>query len=285
VVGDAGSGKSRLLWELKHRLEGDGVVFFEGRCSSINQMVPYYPMLSMLRHFFELGPDDSREVAQQRFRAKFGDKAKHVGLTYPILTRLLSMPAGSQVDVPPDGFAREISDGITELVLGEQGPVIVTLEDLHWIDDASRDLLGTLLKRLAGAPVLVVVTHRPDGEPKWRVPRGVETIRLNRLSAGEVTEILRAVAGVPLPAELEGTLVNKAAGSRSLRRSSPARSSRATTSSEAAPALRLRGRSPRCRSPGRSTRSSRRGSIASAAPRSASCRWRRCSVASSARRI
>src|SRR6185369_12757405 len=213
VVGDAGSGKSRLLYELKQRLEGDGVVFFEGRCSSINQMVPYYPMLSMLRRFFELGPDDSREVAQQRFKAKFGDKARHVGLTYPILTRLLSMPAGSQVDVPPDGFARELSDGITELVLGEQGPVVVTLEDLHWIDDASRDLLGTLLKRLAGAPVLVVVTHRPDGEPKWRVPRGVETIRLNRLSAGEVTEILRAVAGGPLPAELEATLVHKAAGS------------------------------------------------------------------------
>jgi class 3 adenylate cyclase len=170
VVGDAGSGKSRLLYELKHRLEGDGVVFFEGRCSSINQMVPYHPMLSMLRHFFELGPDDSREVAQQRFKAKFGDKARHVGLTYPILTRLLSMPAGSQVEVPPEGFARELSDGITELVLGEQGPVIVTLEDLHWIDDASRDLLGTLLKRLADAPVLVVVTHRPDGEPKWRVP-------------------------------------------------------------------------------------------------------------------
>jgi class 3 adenylate cyclase/tetratricopeptide (TPR) repeat protein len=213
VVGEAGSGKSRLLYELKRRLGDDGIAFFEGRCSSMNQMVPYHPMLSMLRNFFELGPEDPPDVAQQRFYAKFGDKARHVGRMYPLLTRILSMPSGSQVEVTGEGFKREIADGVAELILGEHRPVVVVLEDLHWIDEPSRELLESLPKRLAAAPVLLVVTHRPDGDAGWRPPGRLETITLGRLSTREVTEVLRAVAGGALPSELEGALVSKAAGS------------------------------------------------------------------------
>ena len=213
VVGETGSGKSRLLYEFKRRLEGEGVAFFEGRCSSMNQMVPYHPMLSMLRHFFELGPDDPPDVARAHFQAKLGEtKSRHLGRMYPQLTRLLALPSGTRVELPAgEGFKREITEAVVALVLGEPGPVIVTLEDLDWIDEPSRELLDVLAKRLATAPVLFVVTHRPDDEG-WRVS-GSETITLDQLPTAGVSEIFRAVAGGAIPAELEAALTTKAAGS------------------------------------------------------------------------
>jgi class 3 adenylate cyclase/tetratricopeptide (TPR) repeat protein len=213
IVGELGTGKSRLLYEFRRRLEGLDVTFFEGRCSSMNQMVPYHPILSMLRHFFELRPDDSPEVAQERLATKVGMQYGNLERMYPLLSRFLSLPAGSRVDAPGDGFKNEIFDAVAQLILGEEGPVVVVMEDLHWIDDSSRELMEALLKRLAMAPVLVVVTHRADGDPGWRVPGGIETIVLDRLAKDETRGILRAVAGGPLPVELETTLVAKAAGS------------------------------------------------------------------------
>jgi tetratricopeptide (TPR) repeat protein len=188
------------------------VTFFEGRCSSMNQLVPYHPMLSMLRNFFELGPDDPPDVAQQRLASKIGVHFGHLERMYPLLSRFLSLPAGSRLDLPAEDFRREISDAVAELVL-EAGPVVVVIEDVHWIDESSHELLEALVKRLAAAPVLVVITKRVDGDPGWRVAGGIETIRVGRLASDEVTAILRAVAGGPLPAELETALVAKAAGS------------------------------------------------------------------------
>jgi class 3 adenylate cyclase/tetratricopeptide (TPR) repeat protein len=213
VVGEAGSGKSRLLYEFRRRLEGRAVTFFEGRCSSMNQMVPFHPMLSMLRNFFELAPDDSPDAARERLATKIGVEYGHVERMYPLLSRILSLPGGRRDDLPADAFKQEISDALVELVLEEGGPVVVVLEDLHWIDESSRELLDVLTKRLAGAPVLFVVTHRSEGDPGWRGPRGIETVVLHRLATDEITAILRAVAGGSLPAELERVLVSKAAGS------------------------------------------------------------------------
>jgi class 3 adenylate cyclase/tetratricopeptide (TPR) repeat protein len=212
VVGEAGSGKSRLLYEFRRRLEGRPVTFFEGRCSSMNQLVPFHPMLSMLRNFFELAPDDPPDVAQERLSSKIGVQYGHVEQMYPLLSRFLSLPGG-RLELPGDDFKREISDAVAELVLHEPGPVVVVLEDLHWVDEASIELFEALLARLATAPVLVVVTHRPEGDPRWRPPGDVEKITLGRLATDEVRAILHAVAGGPLPVELESALVQKAAGS------------------------------------------------------------------------
>ncbi len=212
VVGEAGSGKSRLLYEFRRRLDGRPVTFFEGRCSSMNQLVPYHPMLSMLRNFFELTPDDPPDVTQERLAAKIGVHYGHVEEMYPLLSRFLALPAGSRLE-PGDDFKREISDAVAKLVLHEPGPVVMLLEDLHWIDEASIELMEALLPRLATAPVLVVVTHRPEHDPRWRVRADVDKIVLGRLPTDEVRAILHAVAGGLLPPDLDGALVQKAAGS------------------------------------------------------------------------
>src|SRR5207247_2084690 len=132
-------------------------------------------------------------------------------------------------------------DAVTRLLLGksQHAPVVVMLEDLHWIDDASRELLETLVARLAGARVMVLVTHRPDDRAAWRTRAPLTQLVLRRLPDADVRAMLHAVAGGPLPGELERLLVAKAEGSpfcaEEITRSP---SSRAAASSTARPCWR-----------------------------------------------
>ncbi|HTD27497.1 MAG TPA: adenylate/guanylate cyclase domain-containing protein, partial [Candidatus Elarobacter sp.] len=169
VVGDAGLGKSRLLYEFRRRLEGEPVIFFEGRCSAL--AAPYFPFINMLKHYFGLVRGDTADAACAKIAAKVGDhSAERVEREYPALGRLLGMRAGTAGESAPEELKRETFDAVTRLLLGKSqyAPVVVMLEDLHWIDDASRELLETLVARLAGARVMVLVTHRPDDRAAWR---------------------------------------------------------------------------------------------------------------------
>jgi len=216
VIGEAGIGKSRLLYEFRRRLDGRPASFFEGRCSSMNQIVPYHPVLSMLRNFFGLASDDTPESARDKLAAKLGVKYEKLGRMYPLLSRFLALPGGTHIEQPGEAFTREVSEAVANLILAESQhtPVLVIVEDLHWIDQPSRELFEALVKQLAAAPVLLLVTHRPDRDAELRVAgASVERLQLVRLSAAEITAILRAVAGGVLPGELEMLLVGKAAGS------------------------------------------------------------------------
>ena len=214
VVGDAGLGKSRLLYEFRRRLEGEPVIFFEGRCSAL--AAPYFPFINMLKHYFGLVRGDTADAACAKIAAKVGDhSAERVEREYPALGRLLGMRAGTAGESAPEELKRETFDAVTRLLLGKSqyAPVVVMLEDLHWIDDASRELLETLVARLAGARVMVLVTHRPDDRAAWRTRAPLTQLVLRRLPDADVRAMLHAVAGGPLPGELERLLVAKAEGS------------------------------------------------------------------------
>src|SRR5207247_8840843 len=94
-----------------------------------------------------------------------------------------------------------------------EAPVVMTIEDLHWMDESSMELLRSLVVRLQSARVMVLVTERPDAQTTWPGHVALTRIVLPRLADDDVTAIIRGVAGAPLPAELEHRLVEKAEGS------------------------------------------------------------------------
>ncbi len=216
VVGEAGLGKSRLLYEFRRRLDGTDVRFFEGRCSSLGQVVPYSPFITMMKQYFGLVPTDSVEAACIKVAAKLGDwSAEKAELEYPALSRLLGLRPAGPGQPASEALKRETFEAVTRLLLGESqhAPVVLMLEDLHWIDDASRELLEALVARLSSARVMVLVTHRPDDRAAWRTRAALTQLVLRRLPDDDVRSMLHAVAGGPLPNELERLLVAKAEGS------------------------------------------------------------------------
>ncbi len=215
VVGDAGSGKSRLLYELRRHLAGSNVAIFEGRCSSMMRTLPYHPFMTMMARWFDLDWDESAEDSCAKVASKFGAVYEDVERTYPLLCRFLSLPIESLADMPPDELKRETFDAIARLVLGEARtqPVVLVVEDLHWIDEPSREMLDDLVRRLAGAPVLIVVTHRPEASAHFHVATTLTQVALRPLSDDDIVAVVRAVAGAPLPRGLERVVVGKSGGS------------------------------------------------------------------------
>ncbi|HZR82992.1 MAG TPA: adenylate/guanylate cyclase domain-containing protein [Candidatus Binatia bacterium] len=213
IVGEAGSGKSRLLFELKQRLADRPFTLLEGRCSALSQMVPYAPWVAMMRQCYGVGPDEPADVALAKVR-RFVE-----GLDAnpdDLAQKLVTMFGGGDDDavIPEEGFKRDTFEGMSRLVAGlcARGPVVIVLEDLHWIDDLSREMLETAVTVLYAYPIMVLVTHRPEYEPHWRATIAFTELRLRPLEDGAAAQLVRSVAGGELPAALEARILEKAEG-------------------------------------------------------------------------
>jgi class 3 adenylate cyclase/ABC-type lipoprotein export system ATPase subunit/tetratricopeptide (TPR) repeat protein len=215
IVGDAGSGKSRLLYEFRQQVESsEDVIVFEARCSSLSQLQPYAPWVSMLRQFFGLEPRESPAATCEKITRKVRPLDEQLERIYPYLCHMLSLEAPGLSDRPADELKGEEFEAISLLVgrLSHQAPVLIIFEDLHWIDEASREMLELAVSRIQTARVMLVVSHRRDYQPSWRTHAAFTQLNLRSLSDQEVNEVIRAVAGGPLPAELEQLIGVKAEG-------------------------------------------------------------------------
>jgi len=216
IGGDAGSGKSRLLYEFKERLADVPVTFFEARCSAMTQGVPYAPWIGMLRDYFGVAAGEPSESAGQkvcRTIAALGPQAKAL---HAPLCHLLSIPvAGPPPTDQPESDAKRLSfHAVAELIAlaAERAPVVMIIEDLHWMDEPSREMLDLAAGKICQTSEMMLVSHRPDHRPFWRTLAPFTQINLQPLSEEETTAIIRAVAGGPLPPELERGILAKAEG-------------------------------------------------------------------------
>jgi class 3 adenylate cyclase/tetratricopeptide (TPR) repeat protein len=181
VVGEAGSGKSRLIYEFKRQLATEEVVFLEGRCSSMSQAMPYAPWTSMLRQHFDLSPGDSAGCPE-KLKQELHSLGKDFEDLLPYLCQMLSLGTDRLADVSAD-----------ELKRGEF--------------EAMARLIGGLSKRTP-----VIVSHRPEYIPFWRTEAAFTQLRLRALSDSDTTSIIREVASGTLPSDLEQLIRVKAEG-------------------------------------------------------------------------
>lgn len=222
VVGDAGSGKSRLVYEFRQSLVGQPVVFFEGRCSALKQKIPYAPFLVMLKQFFAITAADPPSRYCEKIAERVRDFDPRLDEIYPFLCRMLSVTTDGQTvaarstDLPADEIKRETFHALAELIVrvSERTPVVLVIEDLHWIDDSSRELLDLAVSQLSPpARVMMIFTHRPDFHTQWRSQVSFTRLALRPLSDERTLEIVRSAAAGPLPRDLEERILAKAEGS------------------------------------------------------------------------
>ncbi|MGH7859684.1 MAG: ATP-binding protein, partial [Candidatus Binatia bacterium] len=214
VVGDAGRGKSRLLYDFRQQFAGEQAIFFEARCSSMTQSLPYAPWVGMLKQFFGLRSNDPPDCCGDKVALKVRDLDPSLERLVPYLYRLLAPPALGPADRPAEEIREETFEAMAKLVMAasRRAPVVMMIEDLHWIDDPSREMLELAVSRLHQAPVMIAVSHRPDYQPAWRARVAFTQLHLRPLDDEDLTQIIRALAGGPLPEPLERNILVKAEG-------------------------------------------------------------------------
>lgn len=225
VVGEAGVGKSRLVRELLTRLDADGprdLAVRLARCSSLGEP-PHGVLASFLRAGYGLEPEDPVEVVREKVGtglAALGAEPEVARRIAPVLGYLVGLegPEGPH-HLEPAQLRRQVLLAVRSLLEERlrRGPLLLVVEDAHWADAASLELLGVLLDRLADRPLALVLTQRPpvdpEGLPAERVP--VTTVRLLPLTPGESEALLRAWFGPALegvPRSLVGEVIARAGG-------------------------------------------------------------------------
>jgi DNA-binding CsgD family transcriptional regulator len=210
VGGEAGVGKTRLVAELTARCRVDGMRVLYGGCVPLGgEALPYAPIVEALRVLLdELGVDTVRELGGPSWRE---------------LARLL--PSLGEPEVDPAGQAAQAR--LFELLLGlltrlsERTPIALVVEDLHWSDQSTRDLLAFLVRNLRRNRVLVVVTYRSD-EPRsdrllsWlaELDRGGpgQRLQLPRLDRAQTAAQLVGILGAAPPADLVDPVFGRSEG-------------------------------------------------------------------------
>lgn len=214
IVGESGSGRSRLVYELKQRLASEPLIF-EARCSSLNHRAPYHPWVTMLQQYFGITLDTPSECACGRVSEKLAQLGPELENGAPYICRLLSLPAGGIAETSVEDLKRQTFEVVDSIFAHEsrRAPVLLIIEDLHWIDEASLEMLERGVAKCGRARMMVIVTHRPDYAANWRTDAAVTRLPLRRLPDAAAVQIMRAIAGASLPEELEKAILRKAEGS------------------------------------------------------------------------
>lgn len=217
IIGDAGLGKSRLLYEFRQGLGQDDVLWLDGRCSPYGSTHAYLPILEVLKQHLRL--DANAQDDDLRRQITHGVTAFGPGLetALPYMLHVLALEAdtGLPLNLAPEALKQRTFEALRLLLCDSAGPrpLVLAIEDLHWSDHTSAEFLTYLLEHMAGAPVLLVCTYRPDFTSTWSRRSYHHVISLTHLTAHESTEMLTALLGTShVHDDLVALLLNKTEG-------------------------------------------------------------------------
>ena len=221
VSGEAGMGKSRLIFEARQRLErGDAlhgekdpsVIWLQGRCRSYGQSQPYSMWLDLWMRWLGLGRWATPEDAVNRLREKsgqyWGDRLEEY---YPYLANFLSLPLGEEDrnrirDLSAEGLKRRFFEAIYRLIeiMAQQTPIVLVFTEVHWADEASLELLKYCLPLCKHEQVLIINVYRSEQTSRIsnfnrtiesEYPDSLRTLELHSLTAAQCTELIHEMVG------------------------------------------------------------------------------------------
>lgn len=215
--GEAGIGKSRLTTALREALVGEAHEEFVLDCSPQHTDSALHPVATRLERAAGLAATDAAEVRLAKLEALL------TPLNPPpedvvLVAELLSVPTLGRWVVPdlsPQRRRERLLQALVRRVRGlaARRPVLAMVEDAHWADPTTRELLDLLVPEVPGLALLLVVTHRPEFDPgAWIGLPHVSPMQLNRLTPAEHRALLYRVAGKALPAEVEADILARTDG-------------------------------------------------------------------------
>jgi class 3 adenylate cyclase/tetratricopeptide (TPR) repeat protein len=199
VIGEPGLGKSRLFYEFVDSPATEGCTILETGAVSYGKLNVYLPLRELLRTFFQIDTrNDAREV-HEKIAAKLTNLDESLIGVLPALAALLDAPLddGTWRKLDPGQRRQRMLDGLKRLFirLSQARPLIVMIENLHWIDAETQAFLDALIDSLPAARLLLLVNYRPEYQHGWGSKTYYTQIRLDPLSAQSAEELLRVMLG------------------------------------------------------------------------------------------
>jgi class 3 adenylate cyclase/tetratricopeptide (TPR) repeat protein len=216
IGGQAGIGKSRLVRDFCEGItEPHTVLYYQ--CSPYHINSPLHPFIEQFEFAAGFAHDDPPERKYQKLQAALVGEPDQRAAAAPLLAALHSLPAGQH---PPLQLSPRRQKDLTLAALAgrietlsHQAPVLMVVEDVHWIDPTSQELLELLAPRVHRWPVLLVLTSRLDSVPSWAGQPGVTTLTLTRLGRRQGAQIVDTVTqGRALPPEVREEILARTDG-------------------------------------------------------------------------
>jgi hypothetical protein len=170
IVGEPGLGKSRLLYEFRHSLRQWQLTYLPAGCVSYTQATPYGPIRELLRRHCGITQDEPSSSIIAKVHRGLAQVKMVPDEAAPYLLQLLEVPGDPALTAThsPQTIRAHTIAGFVQLALAgaRRRPLVLEVENLHWIDPSSEEALTVLVERLAGAALLLLVSYRPG----YRLP-------------------------------------------------------------------------------------------------------------------
>ena len=198
IVGEPGVGKSRLVYEFKV-VSQRGCLALETFSVSHGKSAAYLPLIELLKNYFQISAQDDERRRREQVMGKVLALDRGLEDTLPYLLSLLSVSESTSPlqQMDPQIRQRRTFEVITRLLLRESlnQPLILIVEDLHWLDNETQAFLNLLSERVATARILLVVNYRPEYQHTWGSKTFYTQLRLDPLEQEEAQELLTSLLG------------------------------------------------------------------------------------------
>ena len=214
VSGEAGIGKSRLVRVLREHLKDTPHRWLECRCSPFQRATPFHPIIQLIERSVGIKTGDPEGIREERFSEAVPSRMHDEEL--PLIRAVLALGSeSSSSNLSPEAQRRRTLDALANWLFAqaEPDPLVLFVDDVHWADPSSLELLAEVLEDVPSAPMLLVVSHRSGFETDWPRRSHVAQLSINPLRRHEVRKLVRDVARqASLSDELVGNLADRAGG-------------------------------------------------------------------------
>ncbi|MBX3329319.1 MAG: AAA family ATPase [Nitrospira sp.] len=218
LCGEAGIGKSRIARSLRDRLAEEGYQTIQFQCSPYHTNTALYPVITYLRQAAGLSGEDTPSTQLRKLDALALNSGIDDQTTVSLLADLCSIRT-DDLRPPPNVSSEKRKEMTLEALvqqlqrLAGRRPTLFIVEDVHWLDPTTRDLLTRMIDRIQPMRVLLIITFRPEFKPVWADYSHVTFLTLSRLPRRHSAELLASMTGgKALPPEVQQAILVKTDG-------------------------------------------------------------------------
>jgi len=217
VVGEAGVGKTRLLLELRESISQEQHTYSEGRCLHYGSTMPYLPILDILRAYFDIKDIEQEAAIKRRMKKTMKQLNVNLDSVLPPLHDILSLQVEDKeyLNLEPPQKRERTFEAIKSLLiaLSQSEPLILAVEDLHWIDKTSEEFLDYLIGSLANVRILLILLYRPEYAHSWASRSSYSQVRVDELAVDPSIELVQSILeGADVASDLRELVLSRASG-------------------------------------------------------------------------